>query len=1066
MLTNEIIEKIVKNKLPENLQEDIYTNIVETIDQIQLVNNLLNPDRLKAKNLKKDNKGRVIVDLTNPHILEDTDYFRPLAIYFQKYGTYTHLFPNPAPNSDYRRFWDEQKKRCIEGYVRESDGEWISGYYYFYLNFSPILRTKIVKDNQSSSEAIRSERIYDFPDFWDGDYLFYHYVEQAERDGEYGNILKTRSRGFSFKSGSMFARNYYFFHKSRSLAAASETEFLIKDGVLNKAWDVLDWVDENTPFTKAREKKDQDMHKRSSYVDPVDKIEKGFKSEIIGVTLKDNPNKMRGKRAKLIVYEESGVFPQLTTAWSIARMSLEDGRRVFGFMLAQGTGGTTGANFDSALKFFYNPDGYRIKKLKNIYDKTRGQGECSFFFPEYINRADCYDKDGNSDILKALLEIFKDRQKIKDGTTDPHALTQEKADRPITPEEAVMRKEGTLFPVSDLKEARAVIIPQLDKFVAGHYIGNLVMTDDGNVKWIPDQSIRIIREFPIRDTMNKIGGLEIFELPNEYKPWGRYIAGIDPIDDDHSTTNSLYSIFMFDTFTDRIVAEYTGRPMFANDAYELTLRLLKYYNAQGNYENDKKGLFAYFSQKGALHYLCDNPRILKDMDMIRGETYGNKAHSYDQHVYTPKGLKKWEDIQIGNYLFGTNRNIVKVIDIPFDEETKIYKITLQDNRTIEASENHLWDVIDWNDKSKTLTTKQIEDYYFRDKGKYKEYKYYIINHKGVNYRSRKFIIDPYLLGLLLGDGCFTQSTMNNACFASTIDDMKNYVKIIKYDYATNDTRHHRIRIPRIKQELIKLNLHDKKSRTKFIPDLYKYNSFNNRLEILKGLMDTDGAVGGDGNPQYTTVSKQLALDVKELSYSLGINCNLNITQNKFGYVYTIRFYTEQVLFKLERKSKKQRVTKNRAFRTAITNIEYIGIKKAKCVTVDSSDNCYLIGDYVKTHNSKGTPSGKRTNQWGRRLQRDWMLSVAFGCNDTGVMNLQRIRSLGYIEEAIEWNADANFDRISAMNMCMILREQIRKYSDSLKETDVKEEKSFSSDLKKMLLQNISYNQGKLTRRMN
>lgn len=737
MLNSSEIDVIVKRDIASQLPIDVYTEIVESIDQIELLGNLLNPNRLHASNLPKDAKGRIIVDITDPHILDDTDYFRPLAIYYQKHGRYTDIFPNPAPNSDYRRFWEEQRRRCIEGYTREEDGEWIPGYYYFYLNFSPILRTVIVEDNESKSETVRSERIYDFPDFWDGDYMFFHYVEQGERDGEYGNVLKTRGRGFSFKVGSMFARNYFFFEKSRSYAMASETEFLIKDGILNKAWDVLDWVDENTPYTKAREKKDQDMHKRASYIDRVDKLEKGFKSEIIGITLKDNPQKARGKRAKLIGWEESGVFPGLSTAWSIARMSLEDGRRVFGYMCAFGTGGTDGANFDSAIKFFYNPDGYRIKKLKNVFDKTRGNGECSFFFPEYLNRADCYDKDGNSLVMKALIEVFMDRKKIREGTTDPHALTQEKADRPITPEEAVMRKEGTLFPVSDLKDVRATIVPQLDKFVSGHYVGDLIINNEGLVKWQPNPSLRVVREFPIKDNLNKIGALEMFELPNDYKPRGRYIAGIDPVDDDHSTTNSLCSMFIFDTFTDRIVAEYTGRPMFANDFYELALRTLKYYNALGNYENDKKGLYSYFVQRNSIYLLCDNPKILSDKDMIKGENYGNKK--------------------------------------------------------------------------------------------------------------------------------------------------------------------------------------------------------------------------------------------------------------------------------------------------------------------------------------KGTPSGVRTNQWGRRLQRDWMLSKAIGEDESELLNLHKIRSIGYLDECIEWNSDGNFDRVSAMGMCMILREEIRKYSDSMKETEIVTKTTFSSSLKDMVQKDISYNRGTISK---
>ena len=127
---------------------------------------------------------------------------------------------------------------------------------------------------------------------------------------------------------------------------------------------------------------------------------------------------------------------------------------------------------------------------------------------------------------------------------------------------------------------------------------------------------------------DKTGCLEIFEMPKKngegYIQRGRYIAGIDPIDAD--TGPSLFSIMVMDTFTDRIVAEYSGRPRTANDAYEIALRTLKFYNAEGNYEMNLKGLFSYFDNKNALHYLADTPQILKDMEFVKATNlYGNKA---------------------------------------------------------------------------------------------------------------------------------------------------------------------------------------------------------------------------------------------------------------------------------------------------------------------------------------------------------------------------------------------------------------------------------------------------------
>jgi len=632
----------VTEELLSKLDRDTKGELVELMDQIQLIKNMASPDRKYAKDLERDARGRVIVDITNPHILEDTDYFRQPALHYQEHGCYTKLYPNPHPNSEYSLFWKEEARRCREGYVREADGEWIPGYYYYYLNYSPILLVKRVdEDLQKEGAKSRAERSRDFPAFWDGDYLYYHYIEQGEATGTYGNVLKTRGRGFSFKGGSMDGRNAHLFPESKSYSMASEKEYLTKDGIITKAWDNLDWVGDTTPFPSSRII-DREMHKQIGYIDAETKLKKGLKSEIIGVSLKDNPDKARGKRGKLIKWEESGVFPGLRKAWGVARMSLEDGRNVFGYMIAFGTGGTEGAAFEAAEEFFYNPEGYNILALPNVYDKVSGRGMCSFFFPEYMNRANCYDKNGNSDVIKALVEILEDRLKVKKGTSDPTALIQEKADRPITPQEAVMRREGSIFPIGDLKDYLSDIMPNLEKFVSPHWTGRLVVdSTTGDIEWKMDESVHPIRDFPIKDNANKAGCLEIFEMP--YKdstgkvPHGLYIAGIDPIDDDHSGTSSLYSMFIMNTLTGRIVAEYTGRTFSANDVYELTRRALIFFNAQANYENDKKGLYAYFKNNNCLHLLADTPEIIRDMNIGTISRIGNKSKGCN----SSKQLNAW-----------------------------------------------------------------------------------------------------------------------------------------------------------------------------------------------------------------------------------------------------------------------------------------------------------------------------------------------------------------------------------------------------------------------------------------
>lgn len=611
------------------MNPEIRAELYDILEKIELVGNMISPNRRRVHQMPLDEEGKIIVDLEDPHILHDMDFFRKPAIHFEKHGKFTDAYPNPHPGSEYSKFWREQAKYCKTGCLRE-DGEWITGYHYFYLNFSPILLSQDkTKQKNEKSTHIRADRVEGFPLVWDGDYLYFHYVEKGLNTGKYGAVLKTRGRGYSFKGGSQAARNQEFFKKSRTFLMAAEKEYLDKDGIWNKYVDVLDFVGEHTPLPSARLKNDQNkMHIVLGYEDSKKKINVGMKSEVIGTSLKDNPNKARGKRGMLIEWEEAGKFPHLLTAWSIARMSLEDGRSVFGYMIAFGTGGTEGADFEALEKLFYYPDGYRVYSLRNVYDKVSGKGRCAFFFPEYLNRKNCYDKDGNSDILKALLEILEDRDTVKRGTNDPHALTQEKADRPITPQEAVMRKEGSLFPVELLKDYLTDISPTLESFVAEHIVGHITIKSEG-AEFRPDLFTYPIRDFPLKDNLNKLGAIEIFEPPvkdryGEVTPH-RYIAGIDTYDDDDSTTTSLGSIFIFDLWTDRIVAEYTGRPETANAFYEKCAGLLMYYNAIANYENNKKGLYAWFVNNKVDYLLCDTPSILKDMHLVKGDLFGNKA---------------------------------------------------------------------------------------------------------------------------------------------------------------------------------------------------------------------------------------------------------------------------------------------------------------------------------------------------------------------------------------------------------------------------------------------------------
>lgn len=344
------------------------------------------------------------------------------------------------------------------------------------------------------------------------------------------------------------------------------------------------------------------------------------------------------------------------------------------------------------------------------------------------------------------------------------------------------------------------------------------------------------------------------------------------------------------------------------------------------------------------------------------------AHPYFQKVYTPDGIKDWGDIKIGDRLYGTYGNITTVTDIPFNDIADTYRVTLRDGRIVYASDDHIWNVIRANTgKILHLNTKYIYEHYISKRKKSwripsgKAYIYFIPNHKGVEYDETEVPIDAYTLGVLIGDGCFrTWGYKNQVIFTSAIQDINTYKRIIPYSIDKIGSDEYTYAIRTNIQYLYDCNLWGCKSEDKFIPNLYKYNSRKVRLNILRGLLDTDGWIHGN-TPMFDTVSKRLAEDVMEIARSLGYNCN--IIKQKAGYkkdgvyrqcldVYQVSIYGGGELFNLNRKKNKIDNTKvaSRATKTCITNIEYIGKYPCKCVTVDSEDNSYLIGDFVQTHN--------------------------------------------------------------------------------------------------------------------
>lgn len=646
-LTDEIL-----NSLPQEVREQL----IDTINNIEFIRRLVSPSRQYAKDRPRDSQGKIIVDLVNPHILEDMDYFRPSALYFKAHGCYTNLKPNSNPNSEYGKWIRREIDRCWNGYIRESDGEWVPGLLYFYLNYCPIILSKIRKGTK------KADRVLDFPEVWEGIYWRFHYIDQMRNGGLYNDFLggnhgaelARRGASKSYSLGSIAAHNFILGENSvanrkiNTVITAYQKEYLTKDGTLNKFLSMADFCAENTQFPRKRLKSSiQEMVWTMGYKDLDTNVEKGTLNSVLGVSSKDDESKMRGKRAHILV-DEFGTFARLIDAYNVWIPSVQEGDIVFAMIYMCGTAGDSESDFAGAQEIMYNPRGYNMYALPNVFDKNnQGKKDFVFFFPGYVNRKGCYDNNGVSDVVQALIEILMNRYKVKYNSTDPNTVIKTIAEVPITPAEAIVKTGVNMFPVTDLTER----LQQLDnnpREFDDVYTGELVINKSGNIEFKPSYN-QPIREFPHKD--NKIeGSIELFQLPEidktSNKPYnGRYIAGCDPYDDDAANTMSLGSIFILDLWTDKIVAEYTGRPMFADDFYEICRRLCLFYNARMNYENNKKGLFSYFSRHNCVYLLTETLEYLKDKQLIKDTGYGNKSRGVVAtqaiNAYARNLLRSW-----------------------------------------------------------------------------------------------------------------------------------------------------------------------------------------------------------------------------------------------------------------------------------------------------------------------------------------------------------------------------------------------------------------------------------------
>lgn len=526
--TNEYQTSITEELLSQ-YPEEVVQQFTEIVNIVPFIKNLINPNRPKIEDLPRDKEGRAIVDITNPPIYKDTDYFRQPALFYLKNNCYTKLRPNSNPNSEYRKYWREELRRCREGLIRQSDGMYVTGFLYWFLNYCPMM-VNFYKEGQK--KAIRKES---FGFFFEGIWWRSIYLYNAREQGHHAIELAKRGCAKSYFLATIMSHNLIVGESEAThkrcitVLTAAQKEYLKddKDGTLNKFIPELSFVIDNTPFPNLLLKNSpNEMSWQMGYKKPNGAIG-GSMNQVLGVSAKDDSDKLRGKRG-WILYEEMGTFDGLLELYDVTRKSVEDGDYTFACMYLVGTANNKESSFLSAKKLLYAPKSYNIQSIPNVYDKKgSGKDTFGFFFPAYINRAGCYNRDGISDVIKALLQVLMARYKAKYGA-DPTSVLRVIAEDPITPAEAIIKVKDAYFPVASLQE-RADTLDKNPSLYDDIYVGELYTTGTGEIEFRPTDVIPI-RTYPV-DNDTK-GALEIYSMPKKDREGkvfnDRYIIGVDP----------------------------------------------------------------------------------------------------------------------------------------------------------------------------------------------------------------------------------------------------------------------------------------------------------------------------------------------------------------------------------------------------------------------------------------------------------------------------------------------------------------------------------------------------------
>lgn len=569
----------------------------------------------------------------------DPSWFTEVRETFLRTGRYCSYLPR---SKRWDAFWKEQYTRCKYGMT--SHGYTITGDNYFFLNFYQL---PVVDMDKASGEGTNES----FPVFFASQYMFFHYLQMCRVLHKNAALMKARSIGFSEINASLAARLYTTIKRSRTMITCFKDTYL--NGTFSKLDHALTFINTNADgFFKPR-LTDKTLEKKSGYQVKIDGqfTDFGWRSVVIGIN-GSKPSNIRGDRVDLLIYDEAGSWPDLTTAVVQGQELCEVQGVPRGIMLFGGTGGDFGPPLEGLKKIYYNPKAFKILPLRHKWTQDGTTIESGFFLPYFLQslNPEYMDSRGvcNQTEYKKLLQ--EERNNL---LAVPEEYLKKCAERCWNAEEAFTLEGQNKFNKMKIADQLAKI--RLHKIGPRPQVGTIDYTYKSNkhslenidgFRWLLNSGKVQILEHPVWSDLYKEQiekqkreaeeqGID-FEAPVYTEMNDLYVAGIDGIDIGAAQTSketrdpSDFCIVIkrraFGLNEPQYVAMYKDRPQNIREAYKIAMCMCRYYNCRINIEATRVGMITWARENKCLQYFMKRPRAtLTDIKYGTTKQYGTPA---------------------------------------------------------------------------------------------------------------------------------------------------------------------------------------------------------------------------------------------------------------------------------------------------------------------------------------------------------------------------------------------------------------------------------------------------------